>query len=282
MRKGSDKEYEKIAVLSDIHGFYMDKDAVSCVLQVLSEHPFDAVFINGDLLDLPWLMSAGKHKFNVDEDHVSVDEEIDYTVQNFLQPLRKAIGKKMPIIFKPGNHESRLLKIDANNPVGLREIVMAGMKRDRMKLESMLRFKELGIVMDRGEKVRDMYNDTTFLQKHKKGDRGCLIHGYLTGANCLKKYLLTYLCSGTSGHTHSMRRETLSWYGGEYVWQESGCLCRKSNVEFLPIGKHATWTHGMVTIWVNRYDGELFIKGHEMKHNSLEYKGQIYSPTSYD
>ena len=143
----------------------------------------------------------------------------------------------------------------------------------------MLQFKELGIEMDRGEKRGGRITDTTFLQK--TGDRGCLIHGYLTGQNCLKKYLMTYLCSGTSGHTHSMRREVLSWYGGEFVWQESGCLCRKVNVEYLPIGKHATWTHGFVTMWRNKYDGQLFIKGHEIKDGTLEFKGKIYTPVSY-
>jgi hypothetical protein len=222
------------------------------------------------------MMDAGKHKFGLEDDHISVDEEIDFTVTNILKPLRKALGKKVPIIFKPGNHESRIMRINANNAIGLREMVMAGLKRDRMRLDSMLHFKELGIEMDRGEQRRGHNTDATFLQK--KGDRGCLIHGYLTGANCLKKYLLTYLCSGTSGHTHSMRREVLSWYGGEYVWQESGCLCRKTNVEYLPIGKHATWTHGFVTMWRNKYDGQLFIKGHEIRDYTLEYKNQIFRP----
>lgn len=273
------KEYLKDAVLSDLHGYYCDFEAYSCVLQALSEYEVDRVFINGDLLDLPWLMSPDKHKFGLTEDHISVDEEMTVVVEKILKPLRKAIGKKIPIIFKPGNHEDRLLRINASNAVGLREIVLAGLKRDRMRPESMLQFKELGIVVDRGEKKNGRDTDTTFLQK--TGDRGCMIHGYLTGQNCLKKYLLTYLSSGTSGHTHSMRREVLSWYGGEYVWQESGCLCRKVNVEFLPIGKHATWTHGFVTMWRNKYDGQLFIKGHEIRNYTLEYKNQIFTPKSY-
>ena len=274
----TERDWQKIGVVSDLHGFYCDLAALSCVLQVAKEHPFDEWYINGDLLDLPWLMAKDKHKFSLDDEHVSVDEEIEFTVEHILRPLRKALGKKTPIIFKPGNHEDRLLRINANNSVGLREIVQAGLKRDRMHLTSMLRFDELGITLDRGEKKNGRHTDATFLQKH--GDRGCLIHGYLTGQNCLKKYLATYLCSGTSGHTHSMRREVLNWYGGEYVWQESGCLCRKTNVEFLPIGKHATWQHGFVTIWRNKYDGQLFIKGHEIKDYTLEYKNHMYTPVS--
>lgn len=273
------KEYIKVAVLSDLHGFYCDFDAYSCVLQALSEYPIDKVVINGDLLDLPWMMDAGKHKFSLEDEHVTVDEEIDIAVTKILRPLRKAVGKKVDIVFKAGNHEDRLLRINAGNHIGLREMVTAGLKRDRMRLDSMLNFQELGITVDRGEKKNGRYTDATFLQRH--GDRGCLIHGYLTGQNCLKKYLQTYLCSGTSGHTHSMRREVMSWFGGEYVWQESGCLCRKVNVEYLPIGKHATWTHGFVTMWRNKYDGQLFIKGHEIRNYTLEYKNQIFTPTAY-
>jgi len=275
----SEKDFDKTVVISDLHGFYLAKDAYSCVLQALDDNPSDQVIINGDLLDLPWMMAENKHKFHTDEEHVTLAEEIDFTVVNILKPLRKAVGKKTRIIFKPGNHEDRLFRINANNMPGLREYVQAGIKLDRMKIESMLQFKELGIEMDRGERKDGRNTDTTFLQK--RGDRGCLIHGYLTGQSCLKKYLLTYLCSGTSGHTHSMRREVLSWYGGEYVWQESGCLCRKVGVEFLPIGKHATWTHGFVTMWRNKYDGQLFIKGHEIKDATLEFKGKIYTPISY-
>lgn len=274
-----EREFEKTGVISDLHGMYCDRQALSCVLQVASENAFDQWVINGDLLDLPWMMSGDKHKFSLDEEHSTVDEEIDFTVQYILQPLRKAVGKKTKIIFKPGNHEDRLLRINANNAVGLREMVTAGLKRDKMRLESMLNFKELGITLDRGEKQNGRNTDATFLQKH--GDRGCIIHGYLTGQNCLKKYLSTYLCSGTSGHTHSMRRAELSWYGGEYVWQESGCLCRKVGVEFLPIGKHATWSHGFVTMWRNKHDGQLFIKGHEIRDYTLEYKSQIFTPVAY-
>ena len=281
MKPNSEKDFIKTFVISDLHGVYLDKDAFSCVIQALSESKVDTLYINGDLLDLPWMMSSDKHKFSIDDEHVTVDEEIDYTVMSILIPLRKAVGKKTPIIFKPGNHEDRLFRINANNTIGLRELVVAGLRRDRMKLTSMLHFDELSITIDRGEKRKGANTDTTFLQDRKKGDRGTLIHGYLTGQNCLKKYLLTYLSSGTSGHTHSMRREILPWYGGEFVWQESGCLCRKTGVEFLPIGKHATWTHGFVTMWVNKYDGQLFVKGHEIKDYSLEFKGQIYSPVSY-
>lgn len=280
MKPNSEKDFVKTFVISDLHGVYLDKEAFSCVIQALSENSVDTLYINGDLLDLPWMMAGDKHKFSIDDDHMPVDEEIDYTVMNILKPLRRAVGKAS-IIFKPGNHEDRLFRINANNTVGLRELVIAGMKRDKMKLTSMLHFDELDITLDRGEKKKGVNTDTTYLQKRKNGDRGCLIHGYLTGMNCLKKYLSTYLCSGTSGHTHSMRREVMSWAEGDYVWQESGCLCKKTGVEFLPIGKHATWTHGFVTMWLNKYDGQLFIKGHEIKDYSLEFKGQIYSPISY-
>lgn len=277
-KKSGAGEFEKYAVLSDMHSLYLDEGAFSCVLQALDRQKFDVIYINGDLLDLNQMMSESKHKFHIDEPDFTLADEIEYSVRRILKPLRKVAGKTK-IIFKPGNHEDRLFRINSHNTLGLREYVQAGIKFDRMRLTSMLQFKELGIEMDRGEKKGGRDTDATFLQK--RGDRGCLIHGYLTGQNCLKKYLLTYLCSGTSGHTHAMRREVLSWYGGEFVWQESGCLCRKVNVEYLPIGKHATWTHGFVTIWRNKYDGQLFIKGHEIRDEKLEYKGKIFTPQDY-
>lgn len=275
----SDRNYEKIGVTSDIHGYYMDKEAVSCVIQVASENKWDKWFINGDLLDFPWLMAKGKHKFSVDDMHVTVDEEIDYTVENFLKPLRKALGKT-PIIFKPGNHEDRFLRIDAHNSVGLREMVIAGLKRDRMRLDSMLQFKELGITLDRGIKKQGKITDTTIIQKRETGDPGVLIHGDLTGRNCMKKYLERYTSSGTSGHTHSMRREVLTTFWGDFIWVESGCLCKKAGVDYYPIGRPTTWTHGFVTIWRNKANNQLFFKQHEIRDYELEYKGQIYTPVA--
>lgn len=280
-RTRNDSDFEKIGSTADIHGFYMDKDAVSCVIQVASESKFDKWFIHGDLLDFPWLMEPGKHKFSTEDDHVTVDEEIDIAVEYFLKPLRKALGKTTEIYFKPGNHEARFLQPNANNAVGLREMVMAGMKRDRMKLESMLRFDELKIVMDRGVKQDNRFTDTTVIQSKHMRDPGVIIHGDLTGKTCLKRYLERYGCSGMSGHTHTMRKEVVHTFWGSREWIETGCLCRKIGVEYYPLGRPTNWSHGFATCWRNRYSGELFMKQHEIRDYELEYKGHIYTPVSY-
>lgn len=279
-RSRKDTDYEKIGASADIHGCYMDMDAISCMIQAASENKFDKWYIHGDLLDFPWLMEKGKHKFSED-DHVTVDQEIDIVLKNFLRPLRKALGKKTEIYFKPGNHEARYLTPSANNEVGLREMVIAGMKRDRMRLSSMLLFDELGIIMDRGVKQDNRHTDTTVIQGKNMRDPGVIIHGDLTGASAPKKYMERYGCSGMSGHTHSMRMVELNTFWGRRVWIETGCLCQKIGVGYYPLGRPTTWAHGFATCWRNKYTGELFMKQHEIRNYELEYKGQIYSPVSY-
>lgn len=282
MKPNSEKDFIKNFVISDLHGTLLDENAFSCVLQVLTENPVDTLYINGDLLDLPWLMSADKHKISFEDKHVTVKQEIEYTIDRILKPLRKALGSKSKIKFILGNHDDRIVRINSNNKQGLKEIVQVAQTYDCIHLPSLLRFKEFGITWDRGVKKQGRYTDTVFLQQRtsRKKDRGVIVHGFYGGKN-LKNYLNLYHSSGTSGHTHKMRREVHTWYEGEYIWQESGCLCRKSGVEYLPVGAHAEWTHGFVTIWISKKDRQLFIKGHPIQNYTLDYKGQFYTPTSY-
>lgn len=267
------RDYLKYWIISDLHSVYLDKRAFSVFLQAYQGNESDGLYVNGDLLDFPMLMSEGKQKLLQGEDRFTFLDEIDFTVENILKPLRKA--KKAPIIFKPGNHEDRAIRILLGNLPGLQQLVEASSKRGTLHLDELLEFDKLDITLSRGDKRNGRETDVDFLRK--TGGRAAILHGTATNKQRLQSYLRYFLCSGTSGHTHKMDSERLPWYGGVFTWQESGCLCRLNAVEYLPIGKDPGWSHGFSTIWINKQTGEVFVKGHPIQNYTVEYRGKIYS-----
>lgn len=272
--KYNPRDFVKYWVISDLHSVYLDRKAFQVFLQAYQESECDKLILNGDVLDFPMLMSDTKQKLLQGEDRFTFLQEIDFTVETILQPLRKA-KKNIPIIFKPGNHEDRAIRILLGNLPGLQQLVEASTKRGSLRLEDLLRFGELGIGMSRGDKRNGRDTDVDFLRN--MGGRAAILHGTLTAKSRLKTYLTHFLCSGTSGHTHRMDSERLPWYGGVFSWVESGCLCRLNAVEYMPLGKDPGWQHGFVTIWISKKTGEVFVKGHEIKNYVLEYRNQIFS-----
>lgn len=274
---GQEGEYEKHAILSDIHGFHVDVHALSVTLAALNNCPLDVLHLNGDTLDVPNLMGENKHKFSIDDEDISLAEEIEFTYEHILKPLRKAVGKKTRIMFRLGNHEARLIRIDAGNRRGLRELLEAANKQSCSPTDfaKLLRFDELGIELDRGVEKENYKTDTSFIQK--KHDRGTVTHGWLTNANRCKKYIEIFHSSGTTGHTHAMKSEIIPWVDGNLGWYESGCLCKKTGVGFFPLGKPSLWVHGFITMWRNKYDGTMFWNQHKIEDYTLEFRGKIYS-----
>lgn len=268
------RDFTKIWVISDLHSIYLDHKAFKVFLQAYQENEADALILNGDILDFPMLMSDSKHKLLPGEERLSFLEECDYAVENILKPLRKAHGKNM-VIFKPGNHEDRAIRILLGNLPGLQQLVEASSKRGTMHLDDLLRFDELDIEMSRGEKRNGRDTDVNFIRK--MGGGAAVLHGTAANKQRLQAYLRYFLCSGTSGHTHKMDSERLPWYGGVFTWVESGCLCRLNAVEYLPIGKDPGWQHGFATIWISKTNGEVFVKGHPIQNYTVEYRGQVFS-----
>lgn len=265
------KDFFKHVVISDIHAspVMADLRAFNTFLAAFAENPCDTLTINGDLLDLAQLMDKGKRvERRKDFVQPTLAEEIDFCVDNVLKPLRKA-QPKISFVFKPGNHETRLIRALAGNTEGLRELVQTAYKRKSLDLEDLLHFDDLKIEMSYGEK-----NGVDFFRLN--GGRAAVLHGVKTNKTRMKHYLGFFLCSGTSGHTHKLETEKWPWYGGQYTWAESGCLCRIEDIPYLPEGSDPGWAHGFTTIWQHKVTGETFVKNHPIQNYTLEYHGKVY------
>ena len=266
-----DKAFKKIFVASDFHSLFLDKRAFEVFLACYTENDADELILNGDILDLPMLMRADKQKIygRGDVPTFTFLEEVEFTIENILEPLRKA-KKHCPILYKIGNHESRAINILRGNSPGLEELVEAGIRKDRMRFESLLELDRLGIELSFGEE------GTGVDFRRMRGTRAAILHGVKTNANRLQANLRYYLCSGTSGHTHKMSSAEMPYYGGTFRWVESGCLRTIHNVEYMPHGADPGWQHGFVTIWQHKDTGQTFVKGHEISNYRVEFHGEEY------
>ena len=267
--KAKEKAFKKIFVASDFHSLFLDKRAFEVFLACLSENEADEIILNGDVMDIPMLMRADKQKIIRTAPSFSFLEEVEFTIHEILEPIRKA-HKKTPIVYKVGNHEDRAIRILRGNAPGLEQLVEAGIRKDRMRFESLLELDRLGIELSMGE------NGTGVDFRRMRGTRAAILHGARTSANRLKQNLAYYLCSGTSGHTHKMSSAEFPYYGGTFRWVESGCLRTIHNIEYMPHGADPGWQHGFVTIWQHRDTGQTFVKGHEISNYKLEFHGQTY------
>lgn len=266
-------------VISDPHSTKLDQRAFSVAIAIYAENEFDKLMILGDLVDA-FSLSTHKQRFSADSDDASWLEEIDFTCEKILKPLadidaynaryRHSGAREKICLF--GNHCDRAIKVHMDSHGALKEIVKAGMKRDTLKLDRLLRFDEYGIEPFYGGED----GDGIYMVRHR-GQRLAMLHGTRTSANRLKQNLDMFQCHVLTGHTHKLESARKAYYGGYYIAMETGCLRTIRNVEYLPTGHIAGWAHGFVTVWIDKVTGQMFLKQHEIQDYKCEYKGVVYS-----
>jgi 3',5'-cyclic AMP phosphodiesterase CpdA len=107
LKKLWDKKLYKVLYISDPHGWLADLTALRVINKVLQSDPFDEVVINGDIVDMPYI---SRHAKRLNESGIlsgySEVEEIEYTKEQILKPLRLSTNAKIRI--KIGNHDERI------------------------------------------------------------------------------------------------------------------------------------------------------------------------------
>lgn len=256
-------KWHRVLIGSDLHGPYLDRQAYRCFLAAASEFPFDQCILNGDVADFSQLSSHAKkvgayqREFR---DDISLEEEI-YTIKGeILKPLRKAL-KKVPVLMRLGNHDTRWLSVAENNPTALVELLKSMRKAESLYLEDVLDLARYG--------VRLSYNwvDTLF-------GTFTLIHGVKCSPGVAKANLLRY-GSGTSGHSHRMNCWTQVMHNKLQGWWESGTLRTVEKVEYLPMGDKPDWAQGFLTLTINKETGTFFCTPHFIINGKCEVNGQL-------
>ena len=214
----SKRNNEKVLFVSDIHAPFQDNRAIRAIISFGKWLKPDKVIFIGDVIDF-----YAVSKFNKDPVRaMRLQNEID-EAHSILKIFRWEFPN-VGMIYLEGNHEARLKKYlwsKASELSGLRN----------MRLESLMGLDGLNIKYVSNGRMK--YRN--FIIKH-----GDIVRKH--SAYTARGELESTGISGLSGHTHRLSAHYLSNEGGNYVWYEIGCLCKK-NQEYMQ-GKSPNWQQG--------------------------------------
>jgi hypothetical protein len=257
--------WERILIFSDTHSVFLDKPSWKVFLKICEYHKPDRVIGNGDILDCT---SISDHVERVNFFHpeimedYSFDYELDFTFEEILKPLRKAIGKDAKLQLRLGNHSIRFLQPNRGNAKALAQIHETCIRRKATQLEDLLRLDQVGATLSY-KGVDTLYG--TF----------SIIHGVKTGQYAAKGNLLRY-GSGCSGHDHRANSFTQILQGKLQGWYTSGCMRTTKDVEYLPHGDLPDWANAFLSLTINRKTGLFFCKTHMIINGTCDFNGQLF------
>ena len=261
--KTSTGDFERVLILSDLHGPFLDSRCWKIVLNVIGDWKPDTIILNGDVADFSQISRHDrKIRFKGGEYDVPWDlyEEIMFIRHQILDPLRKAAGKAK-IIFRKGNHEQRWDDIAASNPGALEEMLVTARRLQSFELPDILQFKKFVIT----------YDPKPIMLLH---DLFTVIHGVKTSKMAPRDNLRLF-GSGTSGHTHRLGVWTDVMHGKLQGWFESGCLRNIDDVEYLPFGSAPDWGNGFLTLYINKK--RFFCNTHMIIGRQCVFNGKTYT-----
>jgi len=241
--------YERCLIVPDIHAPFEDTAALSACFSFSKWFKPDKIFIMGDLVDFYAISRFVKDP----ERALKLQEEVDDAI-NILKQFRR-FHPQADICFIRGNHEYRLQKYlwsEAKELSSLRDLT----------IESLLQLKHLNIRY--AGTGRLIHRGLIF--KHVDVVRK--FAGYSAKGEFEKSGM-----SGVSVHTHRAAVYYQNNASGNYVWMETGCLC-KLDAEYLE-GEVPNWIQGWGVGYFSkttpRYSlefipfvgGKAFYQGHE-------------------
>lgn len=198
------KGQNNILILSDIHLPYQDNQALELAINYGIENKVNAVYLNGDTLDM-----YQASRFIKDRRLRDLAGELEIC-RNFLKLLQDTFN--CPIYFKIGNHEARwehYLMLKAPELLGV----------DDFKLEQLLRFREFGVTLVKDKQIA-MAGKLPILHGHE------WFGGFAPPVNPARGLFLKAKESCLIGHHHRTSEHTEKSLSGEVTttWS-TGCLC---------------------------------------------------------
>lgn len=272
MPKAKSDGWKLDIVISDLHSVFVDRKALSVVLQVLTESDVSTLWINGDLMDFT---SISSHIPKIQKLHGneflgqflprhSIRREIEVVKEHILSPLRKAVGKKTRIVYRThANHEARYTtpSQESKGWAEIREVEQELGARSG-SLYDLLDLGHYNVEID--DKPQTLVKGTLLLT-----------HGETAVETAPKKNFNDYKVSGISSHTHRMGvyEERARGTGEKFVWHESGHLRTQDNVEYL--SKPPNWQQGYLALYM-RNDGAFEIQRHQIHKYRSWFRGQLF------
>jgi hypothetical protein len=259
-------EWERLLIFSDAHSVFLDRKAWSVFLQACEIFRPDRVISNGDILDCVGISDHASKIALFQPEFINdypFEYELDFTIEEILKPLRKAIGQDAKILLRLGNHEQRFMRPSRMNAKAMADILETITKRGCHKLEDLLKLSSPSI------NATLSYNGVDVLYK-----TFTLVHGVKTGQGAAKANLLRY-GSGTSGHSHRVNSYTQVMQGTLQGWWESACMRTTSKIEYLPHGDSPDWANGFLSLVINKNTGKFFCTPHLIIKGQCDFMGQI-------
>jgi len=233
--------YEKVGIMNDIHVPYHDIPAVTAAIDFLKKSEINALFLNGDVLDIHPLSY-----FERDPKAKRFSEELD-TMKRLFEILTKEL--KCKIYFKFGNHEERYDKFllqKAHELVGVEEFELENIIRRRFDCE-VIKDKRLVII-----------NGLPYVHGHEFG------RGVFSPVNAARGLFNQAKHSAVKGDCHNTSENPEKDILGKIMTTYSvGCLC-DLNTKWLPLNK---WNHGVA---IQHNDKKKYLL-----ENRRIYKGEI-------
>lgn len=217
----------EMVVFGDIHGCYMDKIAISEMLE--ATRGIKTAYINGDLLDNTWLSRWAK-----DKDAPMLKEEF-----RVIRQLLEAFCKQYDTVyFKSGNHDNWLSRKLAEESSRYPKEVSDKIE-EQVTLEAFLGFSELGIkTVHSLQECR--FGDLSILHGHEKAGAGSALNLAQNILVWWQRYSKQFDVKVLVNH-HHWRDQTVKVSFDEKVGKAwtNGCLC-DVRPKYSPYGRHNT------------------------------------------
>lgn len=221
------KGQNNILILSDIHLPYQDNKALELAINYGLEKKVNAVYLNGDTLDM-----YQASRYTKDRRLRDLAGELQMC-RDFLKSLQDSFN--CPIYFKIGNHCERwenFLMLKAPELLGI----------DDFKLEQILRLREFGTTLIKSKQIA-YAGKLAIMHGHEFGQ------SIFSPVNPARGLYMRGKESVIAGHNHQTSEHTEKSLSGDVVTTWSmGCLCGLSP-EYMPYNK---WNHGFAHLIVNK------------------------------
>lgn len=210
---------EKALIIPDIHAPLEHKPTIKIAIKLARDLKPDYIVYLGDCFDATGI-SRWRDKRVTEEDGVwATGQEIEYFKKNIYDPLKKASGKRVKILWCGGNHDEERTRLAiADTP-------------DRKK------------ILD----IRKIFPDAKICEYGEYHKIGKLVftHGDYHNDAHAKKHVLTYGSSVCYGHTHNIQSYTMIAKADKnpHKAQSMGCACNK-NPEYIR-SKSNAWQHAL-------------------------------------